>query len=471
MHNTGKDNQRRYFLKQLAGASMMTALASLNGIRSALAQSNQVDDYKSLVCVFLFGGNDQWNTLVPTQSDAYERYAQIRGELALPYDNLLFLNNTGLHPALEKTRQLYNDNKLAFVKNVGNLTAPITQQDYFSGTAPIPADLFSHNHQQELWQTNQAPVSGNSFPGWGGRMADRLIGANQSQELSPLFTLFGNNYWQVGEAERTQIPFDISPSGVGTFSHFNFDSWPPQEFSRSKKWMELLRMNRTNLLEQQAATMLLSTSARLDAVRDELERVPEFQATFNQNNPLAMQLRMVAKLIAIREQLGLKRQIFMVALGGFDTHGAQLVAHSNRLSQLDSALYGFQQATTELGLAESVVTFTASEFGRTLTGNGDGTDHAWSSDYMVMGDPVIGGRSHGSSIDLYSSNEVETLSSTGEKIFGAGDVGSGRFIPESSVEQYGATFARWMGLSESEIDTVFPGLSNFNSRDLGFIRS
>jgi len=172
MRNADQNKQRRYFLKQLAGASMMTALSSLNGMRSALAQSNEVNDYKSLVCVFLFGGNDQWNTLVPSQSGAYERYAQIRGELALPYDSLLLLNNEGLHPALEKTQQLYNDNKLAFVRNVGNLTAPISQNDYFAGNAPIPADLFSHNHQQELWQTNQTPVSGNSFPGWGGRMAD-----------------------------------------------------------------------------------------------------------------------------------------------------------------------------------------------------------------------------------------------------------------------------------------------------------
>jgi len=216
MSNAGEDKQRRYFLKQLAGASMMTALSSLNGMRAALAQSNEVDDYKSLVCVFLFGGNDQWNTLVPNQNAAYERYAQIRGELALPFDSLLALDNDALHPALQQTRQLYNDNKLAFVRNVGNLTAPISQDDYFAGNALIPADLFSHNHQQELWQTNQTPVSGNSFPGWGGRMADRLIGANPSSELSPLFTLFGNNYWQVGENERTQIPFDISPSGVGT---------------------------------------------------------------------------------------------------------------------------------------------------------------------------------------------------------------------------------------------------------------
>lgn len=471
MKRTAIDSTRRRFLRQLAGTSAMATLGSLGGLKNALAEGGRnFNDHKSLVCIFLFGGNDAWNTVTPWRNADYQRYQQTRGDLALARDTLLPLGDgvNSLHPALSGTRNLYRGGKLAFVRNVGNLVVPATRQDYLNSRVDVPENLFSHNHQQEIWQTNRAPVSGVSFPGWGGQIADALIDANDSQDLPPSFTLFGNNNWQVGRRERNQQPFDISPAGVGVFTHFNFDSWPPHELSRSTKWTEILRLERRNLLEQQLASTLLSTNSRLDAIRDQLGQAPELATPFSQNNPLAMQLRMVARLISIRQQLGLKRQIFMVGLGSFDTHGAQLATHQIMLSRLDDALVSFQAATEELGVSDSVLSFTASEFGRTLTSNGDGTDHAWSSDYMVMGDPVRGGQMHGQPIRLYPQGRSDNLPN-GEKAYGPQDVGSGRFIPQYAVEQYAATLARWMGLNESELDTVLPNLNNFSSRGIPFL--
>lgn len=468
MHSNEHRNARRQFLKKIAATSIGSTVTSMGAMNESLAQLSP-NDYKSLVCIFLFGGNDQWNTLIPTTNQRYDRYAEIRADLALPQSSLLQLDDYSLHPSLQNTRNLYGLGKLAFVRNIGNLVTPTTQADYFAQSVTVPKDLFSHNHQQELWQTNQAPVSGKSFAGWGGRMADIFSQQNDSETLSPSFTLFGNNYWQAGTNEFTQQPFDISPGGVGIFNHLNYDSWPQQEMMRSESWESILQLPRENLLEAQVATMLLSTRTRLGAIRKTLDGVGEFSAVFEQNNTLAMQLRMVAKLIATREQLGLKRQIFMVGLGGFDTHGAQLVTHRNKLSELDGALSSFYEATRELGVSQSVLTFTASEFGRTLTVNGDGTDHAWSSDYIVMGDAVLGGRTYGNEVALFQDNELITRTETGENIYGPNDVGSGRFIPEYSVEQYGATVARWMGLNDEQLDNVFPGLKNFSIRDLGFM--
>jgi len=467
------DSSRRRIIKQAGTAIGMTAVSSLAGVSRALAESaieEQFADNKSLVCIFLFGGNDQWNTLTPYSSSGYERYQQIRGSLALPYDSLLSLGDSrnALHPALGGIRRLYAEGKLAFVRDVGNLVEPATRADYLNNRVAIPSNLFSHNHQQEIWQTNRSPVSGVSFPGWGGRIADAVVDANPTQQLPPSFSLFGSNNWQSGTRERTQAPFDISPAGVGVFTHFNFDSWPPQERARSAKWLEIMRMQRKNLLERQLAGMLLSTNARLDAIRAEIDRGPEIRTPFSQNNPLAMQLRMVAKLISIREQLGLKRQVFMVGHGSFDTHGGQLAAHQTMLAQLDDALLSFDAATQELGVSESVLSFTASEFGRTLTSNGDGTDHAWSSDYMVMGGGVRGGQIHGQPIALYAGDRSDTLPN-GERAYGVRDVGSGRFIPTHAVEEYGAPVARWMGLDEAQIDTVFPNLQNFGSRGINFL--
>jgi len=462
MQRTKFDPDRRRALKKVGGTIAMTAASSLAGVSQVLADANrdrQFADDKSLVCIFLFGGNDQWNTLTPYSSNGYERYRRIRGSLALPYDSLLSLGDgsNALHPALTGTRQLFSDRKLAFVRNVGNLIEPATRGDYLNGRVAIPSNLFSHNHQQEM-----------SFPGWGGRIADMVVDANRSQELPPSFTLFGSNNWQSGTRERTKAPFDISPAGVGVFTHFNFDSWPPQERLRSAKWLEIMRMDRKNLLERQLASMMLSTNARLDAIRDEIGRAPDIATPFSQSNPLAMQLRMVAKLISIREQLGLKRQIFMVGHGSFDTHGGQLAAHQTMLGQLDDALVSFQAATEELGVQDSVLSFTASEFGRTLTSNGDGTDHAWSSDYLVMGGGVRGGEILGRPVALYAGDRSDTLPN-GEQAYGVRDVGSGRFIPNHAVEEYGATLARWMGLTETQIDTVFPNLQNFSSRGIAFL--
>ncbi len=475
---------RRSFLQNFAAFAGSSALLSSYGglqlIQSAAAVPADyvgLSDYKSLVGVFLPGGNDAFNTFIPNTDAEYQNYASVRQGMAIDRGDLQTIagGSHGFHPSLPGLRDLYDSNRLAVVRNVGNLFQPITRDEYFNysdnnGSLNVPPDLFAHDHQQETWQTSLAPEVGTIHSGWGGRMADLLVSANTSPDVPPAITIAGNNLWQGSNSEGSRA-FSLesnAPITLGQFQHFSGETnyHDPQRPERSVAWQDILNLPSTDPLRAQAAAAFLDTRRRTNLLRDVLDQAPEITTPYNDRNGLATQLRAVAEMIAVREALGLRRQTFFVSLGSFDTHGSQIPSHTRLLGLLNDALTSFQQTLVELDVEDSVTTFTASEFGRTLTSNGNGTDHAWATDYMVMGGAVNGGQTHGDPIEY--SNVAEGTH-RGEQLFGPQDVGSGRFIPAYSTDQYGATLANWMGVTASDQNVVFPNLGQFAVHDLGFM--
>ncbi len=481
--------KRRTFLQNAAlltgGSAALSSYGKLQLIQSAAAAPGDyadLTDYKSLVCVFLPGGNDALNTFIPTTDTEYQSYASIRRHLAIDRTdlNLIADGSHGFHPSLAGVRDLYNSNQLAVAANIGNLFQPISREQYFNFTdnntdLNVPPDLFAHDKQQEIWHSGLSPVVGIHHPGWGGRMIDLLATANTNPDAPPAFTLAGNNPWQVGENEFNRTysysTEDGVPISINTFQRFNgvTTSDDPLRATRSAAWDAILNLQRTDPLQAHAARAFLDTRRRANLLRNELQQNSFSIQTPLPGGSLASQLRAVAEMISLREALGLKRQTFFVTpSGSWDAHGSQLFDHARLLTQLSDGLSSFQNTLNELGVEDSVTTFTASEFGRSLSANGDGTDHAWATDYMVMGGAVDGGQIFGDQVQYSDVPEGEHF---GEQLFGPQDVGSGRFIPEYSTDQYGATLAKWMGVNDDDLHTIFPNLENFVVKDLGFMKS
>lgn len=464
--NNKTNQQRRRFIKNLGlvtgGASLLASQSKLQLISSAFAADyTGLDDYKSLVCIFQPGGNDAINMLPPYAQTAYQNYASIRQALAIPREQLLPINGGqyGFHPSMSNVRDLYNSGALAVVADVGNLFRPTTLDD-FKNRNGTPPDLFAHNLQAETWQTTRPPHVGARLPGWGGLMADLLNSANANTGLFPSFsTASGTNFWQSGNHTHQ---FSVSSGGVSDFGNLE-GSNASSSSSRTQAWNRILGLQQNNVLKAQTAETISAARQRIAILQGVLNNAPEI-ATFSGNGDLGHQLRMVARLISAREELGMKRQFFFVTAGaGWDTHGTHLSDHANLLTQLNDALAYFYQTTQQLGISDSVTSFTASEFGRTLTSNGDGTDHAWGSQYMVMGGAVNGGAIHG---------EIPAIELGGPKdAVDEGGIPAGRIIPEYSVDQYGATLAKWMGITDADLSAIFPNLDNFSLRDLGFMNS
>jgi uncharacterized protein (DUF1501 family) len=459
------NKQRRKFIQQIGmlagGASLLATQTNLQLMKSALAANySGLSDYKSLVCVFLAGGNDSFNMFVPHESAAHQNYQEIRQEIALPRGGLNPVSgsssNYAFHPSMgDSVRNLYNQQNLALISNVGTLIEPITREQYLAYLAgdrsiQIPQRLFSHNSQAEIWQTNRALNTGATPPGWGGRLSDLLDSANSSANLSPSLSLSGTSLWQSGN--NTQ-PFGVGRSGVRNFDYLRNGG---AHVNRAASWNRLLNLSLNNPLEQQVASSFTSVQNKISDLQGALLNAPDIQTVYPENNVLATSLKMIANLISVRESLGLKRQIFFVKISGWDTHDVQLGKHAALLSQVNDALSAFYQTTEELNVANSVTSFTISEFGRKSLSNGDGTDHGWGGHQLVMGGAVNGGQVVGSLPNITPA--------------GPDDRGSdGRIIPTIAVDQYGATLAKWMGLTNGDINTLFPNLNKFNTRDLGFL--
>ena len=454
--------QRRIFLKKLALGIGSTSLFAMQGklqlIQSAMAASSDYSyftDHKSLVCIFLLGGNDSFNMLVPYEQSAYQQYANSRKGMALSRGSLLSLkgNEHAFHPSLNKLQKLYNTDKLGVVANVGALIEPVTKAAYENKSVRLPADLFSHSHQQEFWETGATATSSIHPPGWGGRMMDMLASANRDPSEAALFSLAGNSVWQRG---LKPLDFVLSPyNGVSQPEAFQANDWPLWKNGRLSAWEKIKQLDNPSFLNQHLRDTFKSKEKRIANLLNSITTAPNISTTFAEDE-LSLQLKMVAKMISIRKKLGMKRQIFFVGIGGWDTHGNQLGEHATRLSALDAALSSFYQSTVDLGVADSVTAFTASEFGRTYSMNGDGTDHAWSGHNLIMGGAVKGGRIHGEMPDFSLGGPDDTDT-------------TGRFIPKYGVDQYGATLAKWMGMSDSDMLEIFPNLANFNETDLGFM--
>lgn len=444
---------RRTFIRQAACAALTTTgiLNTIFDLRRLSAAPLDATDYKALICLFLFGGNDANNVIVPHDNSGYASYAAARGILALPQASLLPLtlqNGDGrdfsFHPNLVELQSLFNQGKLGLVANVGTLVAPVTRAQYLAGGAAVPPQLFSHADQSVQWQTSVPDVI--SKTGWGGRMADMLQSLNAGSKISLNISIAGTNTFEVG---NMVLPYVISPTGSVGLAGFDGSA---NANIRLQAFKDLLALPHNNLFEQAYADTVSRSIAANDLLTSALAGIPAFQTVFPNSN-LGSQLNMIAKLIAARNNLGMKRQIFFCSVGGYDTHGDQLTGQANLLTELSQGLNAFYNATVELGVASQVTTFTASDFGRTYPTNGSGSDHGWGSHQFVLGGAVQGGRLFGT---------FPTLA-----VNGPDDTGQGRWIPTTSVDEFSATLATWFGVSASDLSTVLPNIGRFAHPNLG----
>jgi uncharacterized protein (DUF1501 family) len=491
---------RRALLRQgTALALARPAMAGLGGLGLSLAAmapaaAANTNGYKALVCIFLYGGNDAYNTLLATDSSSWTAYNAARetsgegialaapgtppgqGPLHARLGGVLAINplnaqgrTVAVHPAMGAVRDLFAAQRLAFVSNVGPLSGPTTKEAYLAGTAPRPPKLFSHNDQQSVWQSFGTEGS-NAGTGWGARMADLLLAGN-SRAMFSAVSLHGNSPWLAGRSVRG---YQMSTSGairIGDSSGKSFNSALVQQ-----KMLALMRSTRNNsVLEREHAAVVgrsieaegLLAGALPGANAGPWANGLQFQdpdTGVMQDNPLALQLQAVARMIAARTALGMGRQVFFVGLTGFDVHDTQQARHARLLAQLAHGLSWFDNVTNQMGVASSVTTFTASDFGRSFAANGDGCDHGWGGHHLVMGGAVRGG-------DIYGRLPVYGLADGRGGFSSADQLNGGAMLPSTPVDAYAATLGKWFGLTDSELLSILPNLSAWNAsqRNLGFM--
>jgi uncharacterized protein (DUF1501 family) len=448
---------RRHFLRHAAAIGAGAALSQLSML-SARAQT--ADDYKALVCIFLFGGNDGNNTVVPIDTNGYAGYAAARGTIALAQNSLLPLvasdgtADFGLHPSLGAANGLqamWNAKQLAIVANVGTLVTPLTQAQYLSTTSAKPEALFSHLDQQLQWQASIS--SAPSSTGWGGRLADQLASLNAGASLPTMISTAGNNLFVTGSATQA-LGIPVS----GTFGLSGFGSSSPA-VARMTALQALLGVDRGTALTDAAQDVMTAAIQSSGLLNPILTSTTSTVGSYfsGLSSGIAAELLAIAKVIEARSSLGMNRQIFMASLGSFDTHQNELNTQSTLFAQLGPAIKAFHDSMSAIGAANQVTSFTLSDFSRTLIANTNGgTDHAWGSNHFVAGGAVKGGQMYGTWPTLV--------------IGGPDDAGNqGRWIPTSSVDQYAATLASWFGVSASGLSSVLPNLSAFPTASLGFI--
>jgi len=470
---------RRQFIGQCCAAvgatGMISALSALRATAAAASipsgsqlpgtAADVASDYRALVCIFLNGGNDSSNLIIPYDSSGYAAYASARTALALPQSSLLPIQPKtsdgrafGLHPSTGELKNLFDGGKLALLANVGTLVEPTSQAQYRAQSVKLPPQLFSHNDQQAQWQSS---IPDQPFrTGWGGRMADLVNSLNTNNAVSMSMTLNGVNSFQVGNLISqlsVQPASAASPKGGPVaFARINGGNNP----NRYQAQKDLFTSPQTNLFGAAFGTLSSNAIGNSDALASALGATSTLGTTFP-NTTLGNQLKSIAYLISAAGTLKLKRQVFFARIGGFDTHADQvdadvsLGAHAGLLQQVSQAMNAFYNATIELGCANQVTTFTASDFGRTFTSNGDGSDHGWGGHHMILGGAVKGG-------DIYGRMPSPVVN-------GADDTGLGRWIPSTSVDEYGATLARWFGVSETNLPIAFPNIGRFAKSNLGFL--
>ncbi len=506
------DASRRLFMRQASALSLVAGAGTplaLNLLAAGSAAAQTAGDYRAVVCLFMFGGNDAFNMVLPTDSATWSAYTNTRSSIALLAPGTLPNASAGagsparlggvlpivptnpqgrtyaLHPLMRSLQSMFDtDRRLAIVSNIGPLVAPTTKQQYDQGSHPRPARLFSHNDQQSSWQTM---LPEGAVRGWGGRMADEVAGANTKAVFTAI-SAAGSAVWLSGQNVRQYL---VSGSGA---PRLGADAsglvYGSSAVANALTGITSGAMS-GHVFEADVATIAQrSIAAELDlrnALRpasdaafgtapaggtydpkidpklqylDPLSGKPEF-------NAVAQQLQMVARLVqaGLSGGIGVRRQVFFVSLGGFDTHSNQNQTHTNLMARVAHALSYFDTTLGAIGARNAVTTFTASDFGRTFTSNGDGTDHGWGSHQFVMGGAVRGG-------DLYGTFPTLVAKSSGSSEFDSPDqVRNGALLPSTSVEQLGATLGRWFGMSDSQALQVFPNLTNFATgvRNLGFM--
>jgi len=456
--NHTPDMARRAFLKRSAALGISSSLTpwALQLAMMGEAAAAPADDYKALVCVFFSGGNDYANTFVPFDNTHYSQYASLRGTLATAQDNLLATALTpttaladglqyALAPQLAPLKQLWDDQHLAVQLNVGPLVVPTTKAQYTAKSVPLPPKLFSHNDQTSLWQSG---LTEGATSGWGGRMGDLLMSLN-SNSVFTCISSSGNATLLSGE---TVVQYQVGTSGATAISGIKS---APYGSTACMHALNALITRPTPHLFTEEYTRVTRRSIDTQALVAAGVNSVTLNTVFDSTNNLAMQLKIVARLIGARATFGAKRQVFLVSIGGFDLHDNLVANHPALLTRVANAMRSFYDATVELGVAQNVTTFTASDFGRTFTTNGDGSDHGWGSHHLVMGGAVHGKQFYGTAPTMV--------------VRGPDDIGNGQLLPTTSVDQYAATFATWMGVAASDMEWVMPNIGNFASPNLGFV--
>ena len=456
------DASRRAFLKRssmlrLAGAAAPWAL-NLAAMSEAAAAT--ATDYKALVCVFLYGGNDYGNTLVPYDIDRYTAYqgmrptaaytqAQLAGTVLAPRVALASGLQYALAPELSPLKAIFDSGKLGVMLNVGTLVQPTTKAQYTAGSVPLPPRLFSHNDQQSVWQAS-SPEGATS--GWGGRLGD-LFESGNGNAVFTCVNVSGNAVYLAG---KTVTQYQVSTTGPVTLNGVARPLFGSSACSTALQ--DLVTASSTNVFENEYSRISARSLSAGGTLSAALADGPAITTPFPTpgTNPLADQLKLVARMISTADAVGAKRQVFFVSMGGFDNHDGLATIHPGLLTSVADALSAFYAATQELKVDGQVTTFTASDFGRTLTAN-DGSDHGWGSMHFMLGGAVNGGRYYGTPPVVANG--------------GPDDVGQGRLLPTTSVDQYAATMGKWLGISDTDLLTVLPNLANWDAsqRNLGFV--
>jgi len=465
------DASRRSFLRAVSslaataaipqhGLPLASSLAGLAALASQSSHAATTGGYKALVCLYMNGGSDSHNWVVPTDATGYADYAKARGELAWAANGLQPLSMTGqaagrsfgMPTELSPLRELYEAGQAAIVANVGPLVRPINKAEYLLGTG-LPAKLYSHNDQASTWQS-LSPEGARS--GWGGRMADILMSAN----AQPVFTAVSASGNAVFLSGTSVSQYQVGPEGpvaasaMGSGSVFGSASaGAALQRAYAAQTTDRLQMEYARVMQRgmTASTTLQAalSNVNVPAIPSTAIAQPNSVATTLDKLSLARQLRMVLQVIAANQTLGMRRQVFMVQMGGFDTHNNQMRDQPAQMAQVAQSIQYFMTALTALGLQNNVTLFTASDFGRTLLSNGDGSDHGWGSHHFVVGGAVKGKK-------IYGDFPVTALGTST-------DVGSGRLLPTLGVSQLAGSLAGWMGLNATEQQMVLPNLASFGA--------
>jgi uncharacterized protein (DUF1501 family) len=443
----------------LGTSTLYNSLINLKAMNAIMGSTSTTgNDYKALICIQLSGGNDSYNMLIPRGNTEYAEYAAVRSNLAIPQNQILPINpeitdgrDFGLHPSMTGLRDIFESGKAAFVSNVGTLVEPVTKPGLEMGNVKVPLGLLSHSDQIMHWQT--AFPQDRTTTGWGGKMADILKSMNEDVGVSMNISLGGNNVFQRGE-DVTE--YAINASGGVSIVGFDFD----------EPFFNLMKEDVTDMMSQNYEDIfrnsyngVLKRSVESNEIFNSAVEGTTINTQFSDTN-LSQKMRMVARSIASREQLGAKRQIFYVDIGGFDNHDELINNHSLLMKTVDDAFSEFYAATEELGVSDCVTTFTISDFARTLTSNGNGTDHAWGGNAIVMGGAVNGKKMYGDYPVLSLGSDL--------------DLGSGILLPTTSADEYFAEMALWFGISPNDLSQVFPNIGNFydvasGEKPLGFL--
>ena len=452
------NKQRRKFVQAAAIGGLSSFMGHTPG--TVYAQSSGVSgfsDYKALVCVFLSGGNDSWNMLVPSSVSEHAAYSASRGGtgnngLAIERSDLLEVAgstngvNYGFHPSMPEMRDLYNDGQCAVIANVGPLVEPTTVQQFLDQAVGLPPELFSHNDQQGQWHSLRGDAILTS--GWGGRVADVLSSQLGGQRLPTNISLSGTTLFQAG---NSSMPYVMGATGSTPFNGLAEGS------SLANSFQSIANANYPNIYSRGFSAVQQRAFEFSDRVNTSLDNAVSFSALPDGDNEsiLGSQLRTVAKIISQQSQLSMSRQVFYVELGGFDTHDNQNIEQPILLGDVSRSLNAFYEAMVEIGMQDAVTAYTNSDFGRTLSSNGDGADHGWGGVHLAVGGSVEGGQVYGQYPVLEMGSEL--------------DLGRGRFVPTTSCDQYAATLASWFGVNQQNLATVAPCINNFSERDLGFM--